>query len=58
MSSCVDSMPCSSLIAAVSVDTGVVGNEAGVGVEVAGADCWGTGVVQVRPTKPGSVFTM
>jgi len=51
-------MPCSSLIAAVSVDTGVVGNEAGVGVEVAGADCWGTGVVQVRPTKPGSVFTM
>lgn len=58
MSSCVDSMPCSSLIAAVSVDVGVVGKGAGVGVEVAGADVWGTGVVQVKPTKPGSVLTM
>lgn len=38
MSSCVDSRPCSSLIAAVSVDVGVVGKGAGVGVEVAGAD--------------------
>lgn len=59
MSSCVvDSMPCSSLIAAVSVDVGVVTRGAEVGAEEAGADVWGTGVVQVEPTKPGSVLTM
>lgn len=55
----VDSMPCSTLIvAAASVDVGGVGRGPEVGAVVAGADVWGTGVVQVELTKPGSVLTM
>lgn len=60
ISSCVvDSMPCSTLIvAAGSVDVGVVGRGPEVGAVEAGADVWGTGVVQEELTKPGSVLTM
>lgn len=60
MSSCVvDSKPCSTLtVAAASVDVGAVGRGAEAGAAEVGADVWGTGVVQVELTKPGSVLTM
>lgn len=54
----VDSVPCSTLtVAAPSADTGVVvrGTEAGA-VET-GVDVWGTGVVEMGLTNPGSVLT-
>lgn len=59
ISSCVaDSVPCSTLtVAAPSADAGVVvrGTEAGA-VETV-VDVWGTGVVQMGLTNPGSVLT-